>query len=435
MKKVNYTEAVEYVLSVPKFTTKNKLENTVELMERLGRPDRKMKIIHVAGTNGKGSVCAYLSSILEKAGKKVGLFTSPHLVKINERFQINNKPISDELFLQSYEKVWQVIQDMVKDGFYHPTYFEILFALCMTAFEEEKVEYVVLETGLGGRLDATNVIEHPIATVLTSISLDHTEILGDTVEKIAWEKAGILKKGVPVIYDANDKRAEKVILEKAKEMESKAYPVESGMCRILERTDDSILYGLSNDLCKEWEIHVPYAASYQVMNSAVAVNAFCVINEVLHLQVEKETITKGIKETKWQGRMETVLPGVILDGGHNAAGIQEFVKTVQELEKGRKITMLFSAVVEKNYEKMIREICEGVSLSSVVVTEIHNDRIVPAEELKSIFEKYTDAKVTAVSDIAEAFEEAMKEKEDGMLFCAGSLYLVGEIKELLEKRK
>ena len=207
------------------------------------------------------------------------------------------------------------------------------------------------------------------------------------------------------------------------------------MCRILERTDDSILYGLSNDLCKEWEIHVPYAASYQVMNSAVAVNAFCVINEVLHLQVEKETITKGIKETKWQGRMETVLPGVILDGGHNAAGIQEFVKTVQELEKGRKITMLFSAVVEKNYEKMIREICEGVSLSSVVVTEIHNDRIVPAEELKSIFEKYTDAKVTAVSDIAEAFEEAMKEKEDGMLFCAGSLYLVGEIKELLEKRK
>ena len=190
---MNYTEAVEYVLSVPKFTTKNKLENTVELMERLGRPDRKMKIVHVAGTNGKGSVCAYLSSIFESAGKKVGLFTSPHLVKINERFQINNQPISDELFLKSYEKVWEVIQDMVKDGFYHPTYFEILFALCMVAFEREQVEYVILETGLGGRLDATNIVEHPIATILTSISLDHTEILGDTVEKIAWEKAGILK--------------------------------------------------------------------------------------------------------------------------------------------------------------------------------------------------------------------------------------------------
>lgn len=432
---MNYTEAVEYVLSVPKFTTKNKLENTVELMERLGRPDRKMKIVHVAGTNGKGSVCAYLSSIFESAGKKVGLFTSPHLVKINERFQINNQPISDELFLKSYEKVWEVIQDMVKDGFYHPTYFEILFALCMVAFEREQVEYVILETGLGGRLDATNIVEHPIATILTSISLDHTEILGDTVEKIAWEKAGILKKGVPVIYDASDKKAERVILEKAEEMGAKAYPVESAMCRISERTDESILYCLSSSLCREWDIYVPYAASYQVMNSAVAVNAFCVINEALHLEVDKETIISGIRKTRWQGRMETVLPGVILDGGHNASGIQEFVKTVQELEKGRKITMLFSAVVEKNYEKMIQEICEGVHLSSVVVTEIHNDRIVPAEELKNIFEKYTDAKVTAVSDIDEAFDEAMREKEEGILFCAGSLYLVGEIKELLQKRK
>lgn len=432
---MNYTEAVEYVLSVPKFTTKNKLENTIELMERLGRPDRKMKIVHVAGTNGKGSVCAYLSSIFENAGKKVGLFTSPHLVKINERFQINNQPISDELFLESYEKVWEVIQKMVKDGFYHPTYFEILFALSMVAFEKEQVEYVILETGLGGRLDATNVVEHPIATILTSISLDHTEILGDTVEKIAWEKAGILKKGVPVIYDGNDKTAERVILEKAEEMGAKAYPVESAMCRISERTDESISYCLTSSLCREWDIDVPYAASYQVMNSAVAVNAFCVINEALHLQVEKETIISGIRKTRWQGRMETVLPGVILDGGHNASGIQEFVKTVRELEKGRKITMLFSAVVEKNYEKMIREICEGVHLSSVVVTEIHNDRIVPAEELKSIFEKYTDAKVTAVSDISEAFDEAMREKEDGMLFCAGSLYLVGEIKELLQNRK
>lgn len=432
---MNYTEAVEYVLSVPKFTKKNKLENTVELMERLGHPERRMKIIHVAGTNGKGSVCAYLSSILEHAGKKVGLFTSPHLVKINERFQINNEPISDAMFLSAYEKVWDAIQSMVKDGFYHPTYFEILFALCMVAFERENVEYVVLETGLGGRLDATNVVEHPIATVLTSISLDHTEILGDTVEKIAWEKAGILKQGVPVIYDANEKKAEPVILQKAKEMNAPAYPVDLSMCEILGRTDATIDYRLTNGQCQGWEVHVPYAASYQVMNSAVALTAFCVLNERFHLGIDRRAITEGIAHTRWQGRMETVLPGVILDGGHNASGIQEFVKTVQDLEKGRKITMLFSAVVEKNYEKMIREICEGTNLSSVVVTEIHNDRIVPAEKLKRIFEKYTKAKVTAVPVIEEAFEEAMREKGDGMLFCAGSLYLVGELKEILERRK
>ena len=432
---MNYTEAVEYVLSVPKFTKKNKLENTVELMERLGRPERKMKIIHVAGTNGKGSVCAYLSSILERAGKKVGLFTSPHLVRINERFQINHQPISDALFLESYEKVWSAIEGMVRDGFYHPTYFEILFALCMRAFEKENVEYVVLETGLGGRLDATNIVERPVAEVLTSISLDHTEILGDTIEKIAWEKAGILKKGVPVIYDANEKKAETVILHKAQEMGAAAYPVDRAMCELLERTDRSITYRLANPQCAGWTITVPYAASYQVMNSAVAATAARVISERLGLSISEKTVAEGIAGTKWEGRMETVLPGVIVDGGHNAAGIQEFVKTVRELEKGRKITMLFSAVVEKNYEKMIQEICEGANLSSVVVTEIHNDRIVPAEELKQIFERYTKAKVTAVPDIAEAFEEAMREKEDGMLFCAGSLYLVGELKGILETGK
>ena len=143
---MNYTEAVEYVLSVPKFTKKNKLENTIELMERLGRPERGMKIIHVAGTNGKGSVCAFLSSILDKADKRVGLFTSPHLVKINERFQINNVPISDEAFLGAYRQVWAAIEEMQEDGFFHPTYFEILFAVAMVAFKEADVEYVVLET-------------------------------------------------------------------------------------------------------------------------------------------------------------------------------------------------------------------------------------------------------------------------------------------------
>ena len=201
---MNYTEAVEYILNVPKFTTKNKPEHTVELLKRLGHPECGMKVIHVAGTNGKGSVCAFLSEMLTLAGKKTALFTSPHLVRINERFQINNVPISDELFLESYQKVQAAIDGMVKDGLPHATYFELLYAVAMVAFQKEKAEYVVLETGLGGRLDATNTIEHPIATVITSISLDHTEILGDTIEKIAGEKAGIIKEGVPVIYDGTN---------------------------------------------------------------------------------------------------------------------------------------------------------------------------------------------------------------------------------------
>ena len=169
---MNYEEAVAYIEETPKFTTKNKLEHTKECLRRLGNPQKQFQVVHVAGTNGKGSTCAFLTSVFREAGYSCGLFTSPHLVRINERFQINNVPISDELFLESYQKVQAAIDGMVKDGLPHATYFELLYAVAMVAFQKEKAEYVVLETGLGGRLDATNTIEHPIATVITSISLD-----------------------------------------------------------------------------------------------------------------------------------------------------------------------------------------------------------------------------------------------------------------------
>ena len=428
---MTYKETVDYIYSVPKFTTKNKLENTIEMMERLGRPERHMKLIHVAGTNGKGSVCAFLSSMLSAGGKRTGLFISPHLIKINERFQINNVPVSDETFLKAYEEVASVIDAMVKDGFCHPTYFEILFAVTMVIFRDEKVEYAILETGLGGRLDATNIIEHPIATVLTSISLDHTEILGETIEQIAWEKAGIIKEGVPVIYDGKNAQAEKVILDKAQEMNAKAVGVHTDMQQILGRTDKSIDFMLDAMYYEQKKITVPYMAEYQVMNSSLALMAMEVIDP--EHEISAETRIDAIAHTTWQGRMETVLPGVIVDGAHNEDGVKEFVRTLQSVEDGRRVVMLFSAVVEKNYETMVETICKTGKLSEVVVTEIHGDRIVPAQKLADIFQKYVDVPVTAISNIKEAFETALAKKEDGLLFCAGSLYLVGEVKEVIEE--
>lgn len=178
---MNYEEAVAYILDVPKFTKKNTLDNTRAVLERLGRPDRRMKLIHVAGTNGKGSVCAYLASILKAAGKKTGLFTSPHLAVINERFQMDQEMISDELFLEGFEAVMEAVHALLEerpDTFSHPTFFELLFLMGMYLFDKYGMEYAVLETGLGGRFDATNVIEKPLVSVITSISLDHTEYLG-----------------------------------------------------------------------------------------------------------------------------------------------------------------------------------------------------------------------------------------------------------------
>ena len=237
---MNYTEAVAYINETPKFTTKNSLEHTKECLRRLGNPQDSFQVIHVAGTNGKGSVCAYLASVLREGGYGCGLFTSPHLVKINERFQIDEVPVEDELFLRAFEKVKHLADELTAQGSYHPTYFEMLFLMGMCIFQEAGVSYVVLETGLGGRLDATNAIENPLACVITSISMDHIQYLGDTVEAIAGEKAGIIKKAIPVIYDANRQKTAQVIEETAQGVGAPAYPVRREDFEIREITSSGI---------------------------------------------------------------------------------------------------------------------------------------------------------------------------------------------------
>lgn len=436
---MNYTEAIDYIENIPKFTKKNKPENTLEMVRRLGHPEREWKVIHVAGTNGKGSVCAFLTSILQGAGKKVGLFTSPHLVELTERFQINGQQVAKEDFTEAFNRVKQVVDEMMADGYAHPAYFELLFGVGLLIFQKAGIEYLVLETGLGGRLDATNLVEHPIATVITSISMDHMEYLGDTIEKIASEKAGIIKEGVPVIYDGRVPEVERVILEQAKRMHAPAYPYYSSMTEILDKTDKSIDFELDCHYDKKTEgrldkmkITVPYLAEYQLVNSSLAVITAHVIDPEGTLTDEE--IAEGIGRTRWQGRMETVLPGVVLDGAHNADGIREFIRTVQSVEQRMPVSVLFSAVADKEYETMIRTICESAHFSHVTVTQINGSRIVPAEELAGVFRKYTKAPVAVCPDVKQAFETALAARGEGMLFCAGSLYLVGELKAILRDR-
>ncbi len=434
---MNYTEAVEYIESTPKFTKKNKPENTAELIKRLGNPERRMKVIHVAGTNGKGSVCAFLASILQKAGKRTGLFTSPHLVEITERFQINQVPVSHESFTDAFVRVKREIDAMIADGYAHPAYFELLFAVGLLLFEEAGVEYLVLETGLGGRLDATNLVERPAACVIASISLDHMEYLGDTVAKIAAEKAGIIKEGVPVVYDGRNPESEQVILAQAQKLHAPTYRYDDSMCEILAKTDKSIDFMLDcsydkNDTAKKLRITVPFLAEYQIVNSSLAAMTARVIEaQEKSGMIGDGTIAEGIRTARWPGRMETVLPGVVLDGAHNADGIREFIRTAADVRERMPVSLLFSAVVEKEYEKMIQEICEDMQPEFVVVTQVGGARVVPAETLAEVFRRYTTVPVVAKADVAEAFAEALARRGDSMLFCAGSLYLVGEIKKIL----
>lgn len=429
---MNYTEAVDYIETIPKFTVKHPPEHTRELLSRLGNPQEGIKIIHVAGTNGKGSVCAYLNAMLLAGGKKTGLFTSPHLVRINERFQINGEDVSDEQFLNAFLKVEKAAKEYEAEGEGHPSYFETLFLMGMLIFKEAGVEYLVMETGLGGRLDATNVVEKPLACIITSISRDHTEYLGDTLEAIAGEKAGIIKAGVPVIYDASQPGPASVIAAKAKEMGSPAWPMEPSFYEMKTQSREGITFTFAYPGGEKAELAIPYVAKYQMMNASLAFYMMHILQDV-H-DIPKNVLAEGLSKIKWPCRMEMAAPGVIIDGAHNEDGIAQFVSTAGYFAKENEITILFTAVADKHYHEMIGEICEGIHPSHVVATQIDGSRVVPAEVLAEDFRKAGCTDVCAEPENGAAYEKALGKKGSGMLFCVGSLYLAGELKAYLAKR-
>ena len=424
---MNNQKDISYILDIPKFTVKNSLEHTREFLDRLGNPEKGKKIIHVAGTNGKGSVCIYLQEMLLSEGKKTGLFISPHLQKMNERIKINGYDISDEEFHQIFTEVKEIVESMQKDGFAHPTFFEFLFGMAMKAFERSHVEYIILETGIGGRLDATNVIKNPLACVITSVSIDHKEILGDTIEKIAKEKAGIIKKGAPVLCLANEEST-KVIEEQAEHKGVSCIKVSKNEYDILDSDEKHIAFSTRSayDKYTRWELH--NSGIYQADNAMLAIKTMeYVLKDKGHLERWQEALSKVI----WPGRMEEVLPGIIVDGAHNQGAIEAFTKSLLNNHFSGKTIILFSAVCEKEYEKMIEYLCTHIKADLYVITEIHNLRGLKSEELASVFKQYTQVPVIAEKDFKTAFLKAKEEKgETGRLYCLGSLYLVGMVKEL-----
>ena len=424
----DYQEAVNYIEDLPKFTKKHTLEHTKRFLAMLGNPCKDRKVVHVAGTNGKGSVCAYIQAILEAEGKTCGFFTSPHLVKINERIQMNRIPIADEFFYRIFRKVIVAAEQMENDGEGHPSYFEFLYGMGMMAFEEMNVEYVILETGLGGRLDATNSFENPVLSVITSISLDHTDILGDTIEQIAFEKAGIIKKNVPVFYDGSNDEASIVILKKAKEMNAPCREITNRAFEIKEVERNYIAFSRTNAYDKDTIWKVPICGYYQVMNAELAISAveYLLKNEVIHTNRWRDAVAS----MNWGGRMEEVMPHLYLDGAHNPGAMDAFIKSVELL--GEKIDVLvFSAVSDKKYDQMIAYICKNLDVETFIVTEIEGWRRVEAEKLFTIFRDNTDKEVLCIKDLKTALETAFSKRKEGEIYCLGSLYLVGMIKNLL----
>lgn len=427
-----YEEAAAYIEEIPKFTKKHTLEHTKTFLKRLGNPAADRKIVHVAGTNGKGSVCAYLQAILMAEGKRTGFFTSPHLVSVNERIRVDNIQINNETFLKVFRKVLKIVRQMVEDGIEHPSYFEFLFGMGMTAFAETDVEYIILETGLGGRLDATNAIDNPALAIITSISLDHTAILGDTIEKIAGEKAGIIKPGVPVFFDGSSKKVAEVIKAKAAELGVSCREVTKNAYEIQEVHRKYIAFSRRSAYDKDVIFQVPMCGCYQAMNAELALEAseYLLAGEEIHMDRWKEALA----ELHWEGRMERVGAHITVDGAHNPGAMEAFVESVKALDESERgeMVLLFSAVSDKKYDQMIEYLCENLDVKAYVVTQIEDERGVPAEELADVFRRYTDRPVYCKERLEDAVRTAMNERgKTGEIYCLGSLYLVGMMKKLL----
>lgn len=427
-----YEAVLREILEIPKFTVKNPLDHTRMLLERLGNPQESFGVIHVAGSNGKGSVCSFLANVLRENGNRVGLFTSPHLVKIEERFNLDGKPCSQEEFVRAVQTVQTAVEEMKAEGLAHPTFFEYIFAVGMVIFSEQNIEYAVLETGLGGRLDATNIVSSPKLTVITSIGLEHTEILGDTLAEIAAEKAGILKHNVPVVYDASEPEVSRIIEEAAAKLGCRTFPIYKDRIKILLNTGKKIdfSYDCQYDIT---EISIPFGAPYQAQNAAVALQAVHCLKELF--PISKEAVFQGFSRVSWKGRMQELRPEIYFDGAHNVSGIAAFMEAVEQITK-RPGILLFSMVKEKNYEEAVNILLQSDKWETVIVTAVPNIRGVACKTLEEIFQKQAlalqlNVKITAIEEQETAFELAVKLKKPGQtLFCAGSLYLIGELERI-----
>lgn len=443
-----FEAAVKYIEQIPMFgpnvdgRNKSGNPNLVYILEKLDNPHRRGRAIHIAGTNGKGSTAQFIRSILNVAGYKAGIFTSPHLTTITERIAISYmrgdelvyENIAEEDFLGCFEQVKAACEEAVKEGRQHLSYFEFLFAMASLYFASAELDYVVYETGLGGRLDATNVLK-PVLTAITSIGLDHTRYLGNTITDITKEKAGIIKSGIPVVYNTGNPEADEVIRTYAKALEATAINVAKVDYMINEITDKTIDFSVSNEYYTYNHLKLAsHVGTYQVDNAATAI-VCC--DQLLAQVLSQEIIQKAIELFFWPGRMEKVGDHLVLDGAHNLDAIIKFVDSVQRCYEHRATKLLFAVAGDKDYEPMIAYLMEALDLREVYVTSLDSDRAISADYIAALFKLYAkkskkSCKVFAEDDVKVCLANGLEaaKRDDDILFAVGSLYLIGSIKEL-----
>lgn len=411
-------EALSYIHSVCWKGSIPGLSRTQELLEKMGNPQNQLQFVHIAGTNGKGSTAAMTASILRKAGYRTGLYTSPYIFRFHERMQVDGQCISDEELAEITEFVKPLAESMED----HPTEFELVTCIAMEYFKRHHCDVVSLEVGMGGELDSTNVIQSPLVAVLTNIGLDHTEFLGDTLEKICETKSKIIKPGTIAVTYREKPSVEAVIDARCKEVGAKWMPADFDSIHLVSAS----LEGQVFDWGPYLGIHLPLLGKHQLYNAAVVLTIVKALRE-RGLTISDEAMREGIASVSWPGRFELVArnPLFIVDGGHNPQCIEALVNNVRDYLGGKRLTILTGVLADKDYGDMYQDMAQYAA-AFVAVTP-PNPRALPAQELKVYLERFGKP-VTACDTVAEGVALAKKlAGADGVVLAYGSLYMVGDI--------
>lgn len=427
---MNYKQAMEYMEETAKYGSVPGLTNIINLCEKLGNPQNDLKFVHIAGTNGKGSTLAYISTVLKEAGYRVGRYVSPTIFEYRERIQVNERMISKDALCRHLETIQEAIAQLEAEGKAHPTPFEIETAMAFLYFKEKKCDIVVLETGLGGTLDATNLITTTVVSVLASISMDHMAFLGETLAEIAENKAGIMKPGVPVVSMEQQPEAMQVIEVKAAEKGcSLTVASEAGASKVR--------YGVEKqrfDYREYKGVEIGLAGKCQIGNAVLAIEALRVLAEK-GFPVKEQALKEGLKKTVWRGRFTVIAkkPLFIVDGAHNEDAARKLAESVRFYFTNKKIIYIMGILKDKEYEKIIAE-TYAYAEQIITVTTPKNVRALPAYELAQAVKDY-HPNVTAVDSLQEAVEMSyLLADKESVIIAFGSLSYLGEMIQIVENR-
>jgi dihydrofolate synthase / folylpolyglutamate synthase len=441
---MNYEAAVRYLLTLGRelaaptqvAAAKFDLENITVLAERLGRPERAYPSAHIAGTNGKGSTAAFLESILRHAGFRTGLYTSPHLERMNERIRVNGQEIGDDAFAETLTRILALIEMLLAEGELraHPTYFECVTAMALEYFARSGVQFGVFEVGLGGRLDATNILS-PVVSLITPIDFDHENFLGHSLKEIAAEKAGILKPDTPLVLAGQHLEAREVVLARARELRCPV--IETGAAYRVDQqsSENGCIRARITEIATGWSVEIAPSlrGRFQLENALNAVAAARVLN-ARGFRIKEESIAQGIAAAEWPGRLEKLhlRPDVYLDGAHNPSAARELAAFWQQNFPGRRIWLLYGALRDKAVDEFA-----GVLFplaAEVIFTQPRTSRAISAAQLVEIAGHHA-VRSAVIVDAEEALEHALVQAmSEDVIFITGSLYLVGQLRHYWKHR-